>query len=173
MGIINDILDFSKIEAGQLEIENIPFDLDGVLGGITDMVVAKIQEKGLELVVHTTDDVPAHLIGDPLRLGQVLTNLVNNAVKFTKEGEIVVTVAGLEMKPDRIRLRFTVRDTGIGMTREQVANLFKPFTQADASTTRKFGGTGLGLAISKAIGRFNGRRHLGGERTRSGERLPF
>ena len=151
LGIINDILDFSKIEAGQVEIEKIPLDLDGILIGISDLVAEKIQEKGLELLFHPARGVPTHLMGDPLRLGQVLTNLVNNAVKFTQEGEIVISIKIEKENCKDILLHFCVRDTGIGMTPEQMSSLFNPFSQADASTTRKFGGTGLGLAICKRL----------------------
>ena len=151
LAIINDILDFSKIEAGLLKIEAIPFDLDGVLGGISDMVAVKAQEKGLELLFHSAEDVPMRLVGDPLRLGQVLTNLVNNAVKFTENGEIVVGITRKKTNSEGIKLHFTVRDTGIGMTSDQVETLFRPFTQADTSTTRRFGGTGLGLAICRQL----------------------
>jgi polar amino acid transport system substrate-binding protein len=149
LGIINDILDFSKIEAGKMEMESVPFSLDAVLENLSTVVSIKTQEKGLELLFSREPDVPANLIGDPLRLGQVLVNLSNNAVKFTHEGEILVTIGLVEKEEDKARLRFSVQDTGIGMTEEQMGKLFQSFSQADSSTSRKYGGTGLGLAISK------------------------
>ncbi len=151
LGIINDILDFSKIEAGRLEMESIPFDLHEVLDNLAAVAGIKASEKGLELLFSIEPDVPMALIGDPLRLGQVLLNLANNAVKFTESGQIVVDVACREGAPDRALLEFEVRDSGIGMTEEQQASLFQSFSQADASTTRKYGGTGLGLAISRQL----------------------
>ena len=152
LGIINDILDFSKIEAGKLDIESINFDLAETLGNVANMITVKSQEKdGLEVLFHTGRDVPGYLIGDPLRLGQILVNLGNNAVKFTESGEIVFTTRVEEKLSDKIKLRFSVRDSGIGMTEEQRAKLFQAFSQADTSTTRKYGGTGLGLTISKRL----------------------
>jgi PAS domain S-box-containing protein len=149
--IINDILDFSKIEAGRLDIESVEFDLEEVLDNLAGVVTVKAEEKGLEVLYRTEPGVPLHLVGDPLRLGQVLLNLAGNAVKFTKEGEIVITTRAVEVKEDRAVLEFSVSDTGIGMTPEQAAKLFRPFSQADTSTTRKFGGTGLGLSICKRL----------------------
>jgi len=149
--IINDILDFSKIEAGKLDIENIEFNLEEVLENMANMVPAKARDKQLEILFATPPNVPLSLIGDPLRLGQILLNLTNNAIKFTEKGEIVVSTELLHKDDDRATLRFAVRDTGIGMTAEQAAGLFQPFTQADSSTTRKYGGTGLGLTISKRL----------------------
>jgi PAS domain S-box-containing protein len=151
LGIINDILDFSKIEAGKLDMESIPFDIDQVLDNLATVVSVKTEAKGLELLFDCAPDVPSRLVGDPLRLGQVLTNLANNAVKFTDEGDVVVSVKVAEPGSERVTLRFAVRDTGIGMTEEQVGRLFQSFSQADTSTTRKYGGTGLGLAISKQL----------------------
>jgi PAS domain S-box-containing protein len=151
LGIINDILDFSKIEAGKLEIEHTDFRLDDVLANVSDVVSQKAQEKSLEFLIAARQDLPPALLGDPLRLGQILINLINNAVKFTERGEIVVTVALVELVGDRANLKFSVRDTGIGMTAEQSARLFQPFSQADSSTTRKYGGTGLGLSICKRL----------------------
>jgi PAS domain S-box-containing protein len=149
--IINDILDFSKIEAGRLDIESVEFDLEEVLDNLAGLVTVKAEEKGLEVLFRTDEGVPLDLVGDPLRLGQVLLNLCGNAVKFTKEGEVIVSVRAPEVQDDRAVLEFAVRDTGIGMTPEQAARLFQPFTQADTSTTRRFGGTGLGLSISKRL----------------------
>lgn len=149
--IINDILDFSKIEAGRLEVEHVAFQLDEVLNNLADLVSVKAQEKGIELLFAVSPDVPQDLVGDPLRLGQVLLNLVSNAVKFTEKGEIVIGVGCSERIDDRVVLLFEVRDTGIGLSHETVEKLFKPFQQADTSTTRRYGGTGLGLAISKEL----------------------
>jgi signal transduction histidine kinase/CheY-like chemotaxis protein/HPt (histidine-containing phosphotransfer) domain-containing protein/HAMP domain-containing protein len=151
LGIINDILDFSKIEAGQLNMEQIPFDLGDVLDNLANLVGLKTEEKGLELVFSLPPDLPGTLIGDPLRLGQVLLNLGNNAAKFTERGEVVVKVEELSRDGDAVMLRFEVRDTGIGIPLEQQQRLFQPFSQADASTSRRFGGTGLGLAISRHL----------------------
>ncbi|MBF0381366.1 MAG: response regulator [Magnetococcales bacterium] len=149
--IINDILDFSKIDAGRLDMESIDFTLEEVLGTMSSMVSLKAQEKQLEFLMETAVDIPPSLIGDPLRLGQVLINLTNNAIKFTDEGEIVIYTELLEKDDDFVRIQFTVRDTGIGMTTEQIAGLFQSFSQADSSITRKYGGTGLGLTISKKL----------------------
>jgi PAS domain S-box-containing protein len=151
LGIINDILDFSKIEAGKLEMENTDFRLDDVLGNVSNVVSQKAHDKNLEFLIAAQQDLPPNLVGDPLRLGQILINLVNNAVKFTERGEIVVTVALAEIVGDRANLKFSVRDSGIGMTPEQSARLFQAFSQADSSTTRKYGGTGLGLSICKRL----------------------
>ena len=151
LGIINDILDFSKIEAGKLDIEEIEFEIDEVLDNLATVASVKTQEKGLELLFRRDPHVPTILIGDPLRLGQILINLTNNAVKFTEKGEIVVQIELMERVRDEAVLAFSVRDTGIGMTPEQQAKLFQSFSQADTSTTRKYGGTGLGLAISKQL----------------------
>uniref|UniRef100_UPI0040568A12 ATP-binding protein n=1 Tax=Candidatus Electronema sp. TaxID=2698783 RepID=UPI0040568A12 len=153
LGIINDILDFSKIEAGKLDIEQIPFCLQKVFDNLADIIGLKAEEKGLVLDIEVADNVPARLKGDPLRLGQILINLGNNAVKFTSRGGVKVSVGLLEWHEEdgRILLQFCVADTGIGMTPEQQAKLFQSFSQADSSTTRKFGGTGLGLSISKQL----------------------
>jgi signal transduction histidine kinase/CheY-like chemotaxis protein/HAMP domain-containing protein len=151
LGIINDILDFSKIEAGRLDLETTGFQLDEVISAVTTVTGQKAHEKGLEFLADVPSSIPQSLKGDPLRLGQILTNLVNNAVKFTERGEIRVTAERLEQTGDRVKLRFSVRDTGAGMTPEQSARLFQPFTQADMSTTRKHGGTGLGLTICKRL----------------------
>ncbi len=148
LGIINDILDFSKIEAGKLEIETVDFQLEDVMNNVSNMVSLRAQEKGIELLLSIPANIPLSLKGDPLRLGQVLINLATNAVKFTDKGEIVISVELEEEDGASITLRFCVRDTGIGMSKKQTANLFQPFSQADSSTTRKYGGTGLGLSIS-------------------------
>ncbi len=149
--IINDILDFSKIEAGKLVIESVNFDLEEVLDNIAGLVAIKAEKKGTEILLSINHDVPLSLIGDPIRLGQVLTNLVDNAIKFTEKGEVTVTVEKVETTRDRVKLRFSVQDTGIGLTREEISRLFEAFTQADTSTTRKYGGTGLGLSICRRL----------------------
>ncbi len=151
LNIINDILDFSKIEAGKLTIENIDFHLDNVIENVTTMVAGKIQEKNLELLVHIATAVPRNLFGDPYRLTQILVNLANNAAKFTSEGEIIINIDRLESSKSYTTLEFSVKDTGIGMNKEQQKKLFKAFSQADESTTRKYGGTGLGLSICKSL----------------------
>jgi two-component system sensor histidine kinase/response regulator len=152
LGIINDILDFSKIEADKLTLEKTDFDLEEVMSGVSTVIGQKVFDKGLELLFDVTAEVPRRLVGDPLRIGQILTNLVNNSVKFTENGEVHVKVSVAERYGDRTKLEFAVRDTGIGMTPEQSARMFQPFSQADGSTTRKYGGTGLGLTICKRLG---------------------
>ncbi len=151
LGIINDILDFSKIEAGKLDLESVDFDLRDVVGGLTDLLGDAASRKGLELLALVGPDVPCALIGDPLRLGQVLTNLTNNALKFTEEGEIVVKASLAEKDSQKATMVFSVKDSGIGIAPEKIAGLFESFTQADGSTTRKYGGSGLGLTISKRL----------------------
>ena len=151
LGIINDILDFSKIEANQLDMEVIDFDLEEVFSDLTNLLKLKIEESGVALRFDKPDDMPTALKGDPLRLGQILINLGTNAVKFTPEGEIIVGVRLDEQNDNRVKLHFSVKDTGIGMTMEQQESLFQAFIQADNSTTRKYGGTGLGLTISKRL----------------------
>jgi two-component system sensor histidine kinase/response regulator len=151
LAVINDILDFSKIEAGKLEIETTDFKLDEVITSVTTLTAQKAHEKGLEFLAHVAPGIPEYLAGDPLRVGQILTNFVNNAVKFTERGEIRLDIEQLERTGEKVQLKFSVRDTGIGMTPEQSARLFQPFTQADMSTTRKHGGTGLGLTICRRL----------------------
>ena len=154
LGVINDILDFSKIEAGKLELEVRPFLLDEVLSDVTSIIAVPASSKGLRFRLDTADDVPRELVGDALRLTQVLVNLCSNAVKFTQQGEVVVVTRRAQdssLPPGRVALNFSVRDTGIGMSEQEQARLFKPFTQADTSTTRRYGGTGLGLVISRQI----------------------
>ena len=151
LGIINDILDFSKIEAGKLSMESADFELSKVLDNISNLVSEKAFTKGLELVFDIESAVPNHLSGDSLRLGQVLINYANNAVKFTEQGEIVISARVLEETKQDVLLEFSVRDTGIGLTEEQRGKLFQSFQQADTSTSRKYGGTGLGLAIAKQL----------------------
>ncbi len=154
--IINDILDFSKIEAGRLQMESIPFLLSEVLGKLTDIAPISIGAKRVELIIYTSSEIPDFLIGDPLRLGQILINLVSNAIKFTERGEVVLSVAVDSVSGEKVRLRFSVEDSGIGMTTEQKEQLFGAFSQADSSTTRRFGGTGLGLSISKQLAELMG-----------------
>jgi PAS domain S-box-containing protein len=156
LGIINDILDFSKIEAGKMDMESVDFQLEDTLDNISTLVGIKTQEKGLELLFKTDPSVPTALVGDPMRLGQILINLSNNAVKFTDTGEIVVSSELIKKDGAQVTLKFSVRDTGIGMTEEQAAKLFQPFAQAESSTTRKYGGTGLGLTISKRLAEMMG-----------------
>ncbi len=151
LGIINDILDFSKIEAGKLQMEAVDFSLDEVLDNVSTVVGVKVHEKELEFLMDTSHDVPLALVGDPLRLGQVMINLCNNAVKFTEEGEIVISTRLIKKETESVTLQFTVRDTGVGLTEEQKGKLFQAFSQADTSTTRKYGGTGLGLTICKRL----------------------
>ena len=156
LAIINDILDFSKIEAGKLNIEATDFDVDEVIGSVTTVTAQKAHDKGLEFLVHVSPVIPELLRGDPLRLGQILTNLVNNAVKFTERGEVRLEIELLERTGEKVQLKCSVSDTGIGMTREQAARLFQPFSQADTSTTRKHGGTGLGLTICRRLAELMG-----------------
>ncbi|MCB2309707.1 response regulator [Clostridium tagluense] len=151
LGLISDILDLSKIEAGKLELEIKTFNLEEVLQRAVNQISTKSQEKGLELVVFIDEGVPINLKGDSLRLGQILLNLASNAVKFTDGGKIVIRAELLENNGDMVLLKFSVKDTGIGLTEKQIKKLFQPFTQADASTTRKYGGTGLGLSISQEL----------------------
>ncbi len=147
LGIINDVLDLSKIEASKLDLENLVFSLDDMLDDVATLVGVRAAEKGLELVISRPPEVPVLLLGDSLRVGQILTNLASNAVKFTEKGEVHISVSLRATHGDRVELRFQVEDTGIGLTRDEQSKLFRPFAQADGSTTRRFGGTGLGLAI--------------------------
>jgi two-component system, sensor histidine kinase and response regulator len=156
LGLVNDILDFSKIEAGKLSIESTEFDLDKVLADLASFLAEKAASKGLELIIDASPDIPRLLVGDPLRIGQVLLNYGTNAAKFTESGEIRVSARVADRDARGIVVRFDVEDTGIGITQEQKERLFKGFEQADASTTRKYGGTGLGLAISKRLAELMG-----------------
>jgi signal transduction histidine kinase/DNA-binding response OmpR family regulator len=149
--IINDVLDFSKIEAGRIDFERADFDLRECMEGVAGILAEKAQGKGLELGVHIADGVPRIVKGDSSRLRQVLLNLVGNAVKFTERGEVVARVELAATDPKKTTIRFTVRDTGIGISPDSLTKLFQPFSQADGSTTRRFGGTGLGLVVSKRI----------------------
>jgi hemerythrin-like metal-binding protein len=151
LDIINDILDFSKIEAGMLDMESVDFQLDDVLNKLSSLFGLRIEEKGLELLLAIDKKVPRHLVGDPLRLGQILINLTSNALKFTAQGNIVVKIEVVNLEPEQVTLRFSVQDTGIGISQESIFKLFDAFSQADTSTTRQFGGTGLGLTICKRL----------------------
>ncbi|MBD9417357.1 response regulator [Pseudomonas sp. PDM16] len=162
LGIINDILDFSKIEAGKLTIEHIEFDLQQVLENLSSLIGDKVGSKGLELVFNLDPELPQHLLGDPLRLGQILVNYANNAVKFTEQGEVEVILRAEQRGEESLLLYMGVRDTGIGLTSEQQSRLFESFQQADSSTTRKYGGTGLGLAICKSLAEAMG-GHVGAQ----------
>lgn len=156
LGIINDILDFSKIEADKLDIEQTHFRLEAVMENLANLISFKAEEKDLELLFDVAANIPTALIGDPLRLGQILINLANNAVKFTETGQIVVKIRLEKLNTEQAVLRFSVIDSGIGMTKEQQKKLFQSFSQADTSTTRKYGGTGLGLTISKRLAQLMG-----------------
>ncbi|WP_165418559.1 response regulator [Dyella amyloliquefaciens] len=151
LGIINDILDFSKIEAGQMRMEQVAFRLEDVMDHVASIIGLKAEEKGLELLFQTASDLPTALIGDPLRLGQVLLNLGNNAAKFTEKGAIVIGAERVSREGDDVEFHFWVKDSGIGMTAEQREHIFQSFVQGDSSITRRYGGTGLGLAISRTL----------------------
>ncbi len=156
LGLINDILDFSKIEAGKLIIENTDFQIQEILDQVSDMFRTKAAEKDIELVIASDQRVPRTLVGDPLRLSQILINFVSNAVKFTEKGEILVKVECRGVTDDNAHLDFVVQDTGIGISDDKIEKLFESFRQLDGSTTRKYGGTGLGLAISKSLSELMG-----------------
>ena len=158
LGIINDILDFSKIEAGKLQVENVEFGLDSVLEHLTDAIGMQAEQKSIEFLIRYDNSIPPTLVGDPLRIGQILLNLCSNAIKFTGAGEVELAFRAESRSETEITLMISVRDTGIGMTPEVQEKLFHKFTQADQSTTRKFGGTGLGLAISKLLAELMGGR---------------
>lgn len=149
--IINDVLDFSKIEAGKLSMEETAFDLQEILKYMSHLIVARAEKKETEIIISCPSHIPRYLIGDSLRLGQILLNLAGNSVKFTEGGEIFISVTQKDRDDNSVLLCFSVKDTGIGMNHEQISKLFHPFSQADASTTRKYGGTGLGLAISRQL----------------------
>jgi two-component system, sensor histidine kinase and response regulator len=151
LGLINDILDFSKIEAGKLDIEHIDFRLEDVLEAVVNVLSVKVEDQGLELLIDLAPDVPTALIGDPLRLQQVLLNLGTNACKFTEAGEVVISLRCTRSTDGGVELHVQVRDTGIGLSEEQQARLFQSFSQVDSSTTRRYGGTGLGLAICRNL----------------------
>jgi signal transduction histidine kinase len=156
--ILNDILDFSKVEAGKLVLETLPFELSGLLQEIQQMFSFRAREKQLELFLEVDPALPPVLIGDPVRLRQVITNLLGNALKFTAQGEVHVFAALEELTASHAQVHFRVADTGIGIEPSQLSGIFEPFTQADSSTTRKFGGTGLGLTISARLTQMMGGR---------------
>jgi signal transduction histidine kinase/CheY-like chemotaxis protein/HAMP domain-containing protein len=156
LGVINEILDFSKLEAGKMSAETLDFDLEAVLDNVASLNAEKAAARHLALLFEVAPDVPAHLRGDPLRLSQVLLNFTSNAIKFTNEGEVALTVNLLKRGDKQVLLRFAVHDTGIGLSPEQCTTLFHSFSQADASTTRKYGGTGLGLAIARRLAEMMG-----------------
>ena len=151
LAILNDILDYSKIEARHIELEAVDFSVEAVLRSTSDLFSIRAEEKGLELFLDIRPEVPDQVVGDALRLNQIISNLVGNAIKFTERGEVCVRVDAVRQDAQEVVLRVAVRDTGIGITADQAARLFQPFSQADASVTRRFGGTGLGLTISKRL----------------------
>lgn len=171
LGIIDDILDFSKIEAGQLNIETIEFNLDDVLNNLTTLISTRIKDKPLEYIYQIDTNIPANLIGDPYRLGQVLTNLVGNAIKFTEQGHILLSITILQQEP--FLLQFSVEDTGAGIPTEKIGGLFEPFTQADGSTTRNYGGTGLGLSICHQLTELMGGKVSATSQLGKGSRFEF
>ena len=147
LDIINDILDFSKIEAGKLTLEHINFDFNKMLSSLRNIAIVRAEEKDIDLIVQVADNTPAFLVGDSMRLFQILLNLTTNAIKFTQSGHVLIKTEILsKQNSEDITIRFSVEDTGIGLSKDQIKTLFEPFTQADGSTTRKFGGTGLGLS---------------------------
>ena len=151
LGVINDILDFSKMESGKFHLERTCFSFAGMLSTVVDLFQGQAEAKGLRFVLDRDEGIPSFVIGDELRLSQVLLNLCSNAIKFTERGEVILRITIADQGADTVRLSFSVTDSGVGMTEEQLAGLFQPFTQADTSTTRKYGGTGLGLVISKLL----------------------
>ena len=171
--LINDILDFSKIEAGKMELEHIAFDLREVVGDATRVLALRAAQKGLELVFHVEADVPLLLAGDPGRLRQIIINLIGNAIKFTERGEVLVDVRLEATTADTVRLHFAVADTGIGIPPDKQEHIFESFSQADRSTTRRFGGTRAGTGHFRETGGHDGRPHLGRERGRPGKHIPL
>jgi CheY-like chemotaxis protein len=164
LAIINEILDFSKIEAGKMKLELIDFALSDVVGDAAKSLALRAHAKGLELAYHIGQDIPAMLVGDPVRMRQIIVNLVGNAIKFTEQGEILIDVACVDQNENGVKLRFVVRDTGIGIAADKQKLIFEAFTQSDTSTTRRFGGTGLGLAISaRLVSLFGGELELQSE----------
>ena len=164
LAIVNDVLDFSRIEARRLDLEHTEFEFREVVGDATKLLALRAAEKGLELACHIHPDVPDEVLGDAGRLRQVLLNVLGNAVKFTDAGEVVVHVDVEDISPTRVTLRFAVADTGIGISPDKQRHIFQAFTQADASTTRRFGGTGLGLAIAlRLVELMNGRMWVDSE----------
>ena len=171
--VINDILDFSKIEAGRLELDNAEFDLPDVIGDATKTLALRAHEKGLELGYRISPTIPRNLIGDSLRLRQILLNLVGNAIKFTDKGEVFVIADAIEVGDPEVRLHFQVRDTGMGIPAEKQRMIFEAFAQADGSSTRKYEGTGLGLTISSRLAEMMGGELWVAERAGQGQRVPL
>ena len=151
LSLLNDILDFSKVEAGKMSLEMIELDLIATVEGVVDLLAQSAEKRGLELICDVRPDVPSHIIGDPIRIRQVLTNLAGNAIKFTEQGEVILSVEVTQRQGQWATLMFAVRDTGVGIPQERLNSIFESFTQADGATTRKYGGTGLGLTISKQL----------------------
>ena len=151
LGIINDVLDFSKIEAGKLNIENVEIHFEDILQNLVNFVGNKAAEKNIEILFEVDPNLPKKCVGDPLRVGQILINYLNNAIKFTDEGEIIIKVHVMERHQKRCFIKFQVQDPGIGLSQDQQHKIFNSFEQADSSTTRQYGGTGLGLAICKRL----------------------
>ena len=151
LGIINDILDFSKIEAGKLNLEKVDFELEQVITDVSNIIAFKAEDKGIEFLINHDSDLPKVFLGDSMRLGQILINIANNAVKFTDEGEVVLSLKLLKEDKENVTILFCIKDTGIGMSKDEQEKLFHEFTQVDSSMTRKYGGTGLGLTISKKL----------------------
>ena len=151
INLVNDILDFSKIEAGKLQLEVIDFNFHKLIEDAVKLVVLDAHKKGLEICVNIEKDIPCFLQGDPVRIRQIITNLVNNAVKFTDKGEIEILVKLIQFKDNKYKIKISVRDTGLGIPENQLKKLFRAFSQANSSTTRLYGGTGLGLSISKNL----------------------
>ncbi len=151
LNIINDILDFSKIEAGKIDLEDIPMRIDAVIEDIADLLVVKARDKGLDLITYIDSNIPESLIGDPVRLRQIILNFTNNALKFTEKGEVLISAHLAAKENERVKIIFKIKDTGIGISEEGKSRLFQNFSQVDSSTTRKYGGTGLGLVISKKL----------------------
>lgn len=149
--VINDILDYSKIEAGRIELESVPMDLRGLMKEVMEVEAVRLNNKELELTTQYDEEIPSDVVGDPVRIRQIVTNLVSNAVKFTSKGQVTLSVIAEEITRDEIRFRISVKDTGIGVASNQFKSIFEKFIQADASITRQYGGTGLGLSISKEL----------------------
>ena len=158
LGIINDIMDVSKLEAGKLDLEIVDFDLRDIMSDLTNVLGDVATEKGLEFMVLVDPDVPCGLQGDPLRLGQVLTNITSNAIKFTHEGGVLVRASSVRADSERALINFVIKDSGIGISSDKISTMFDPFTQADGSTTRRYGGSGLGLTICKRLTEMMGGR---------------
>src|SRR4029079_14392246 len=153
---LNDILDFSKIESRKLDLEQVSFSLETVIEETVKPLAARAHQKGLEFITDIPPEIHTSLVGDPVRVRQVLTNLLVNAIKFTEQGHVMLTVREEAIRERRVMLRFSIADTGIGIPRDKQQTIFEAFSQADGSTTRRFGGTGLGLAISSTLGRMIG-----------------